>query len=345
MVGDIDQSIYSFRGAVPEYLITYQEYFDIFRIETNYRSDAAIVNAANSLISHNANRIEKTMKPVRGNEKPVVVINNTDSEALTKFISRANLGDMAVLARNHFLLKKLSKLMDEKNIKHTYVGDKGKLVESESFRRFHAFLKLIVNPMDNFSFLLVRDMVGISRQEYAAIRYQSVQQSKSHFQVWIENGPGGWGDWFRDPDHTELTNVVDYLADRLPMGTALINDFIYDNTDMATTAESYLTWLATYDTTDEIEDAAGIQLMTIHAAKGLEFPTVVIAGCNDEILPSKQSINDIDKIDDERRLMYVAITRAVDQLILTVRPEISEFNGKERINPASRFLGEAQVGG
>jgi DNA helicase-2/ATP-dependent DNA helicase PcrA len=106
---------------------------------------------------------------------------------------------------------------------------------------------------------------------------------------------------------------------------------------------SYLDWLATFDVQDEIkgEEAEGITLATIHAAKGLEWPVVIVAGCNEGILPSRP--NDPDEIEGERRLFYVAMTRAMDQLILTVRPSEST-DAAERVHksPESRFIGELQ---
>jgi DNA helicase-2/ATP-dependent DNA helicase PcrA len=80
--------------------------------------------------------------------------------------------------------------------------------------------------------------------------------------------------------------------------------------------------------------------MTIHSSKGLEFPVVIVAGMNEGILPSKQAISSGD-IEAERRLAYVAMTRARDQLILTVRPETTEANGRTYNSPISRFIGEA----
>jgi DNA helicase-2/ATP-dependent DNA helicase PcrA len=111
-----------------------------------------------------------------------------------------------------------------------------------------------------------------------------------------------------------------------------------DNYDK--TIDDYLNWLATFDLQDEIkDDPEKLQLMTIHAAKGLEWPTVIIAGLNEGIFPSKQSIKK-NELEDERRLAYVAFTRAEDQLILTTRP----FEKDKELfikNPASRFIKES----
>jgi DNA helicase-2/ATP-dependent DNA helicase PcrA len=106
----------------------------------------------------------------------------------------------------------------------------------------------------------------------------------------------------------------------------------------------YLDWVTTFDLQEEVQDPErdGIQLMTIHAAKGLEFPVVVIVGMNEGILPSKQSITAGD-IEEERRLAYVAMTRAQDHLFLFVRPEKTEAKGKVYNNPSSRFLREMNL--
>jgi len=110
------------------------------------------------------------------------------------------------------------------------------------------------------------------------------------------------------------------------------------------TIKEYLDWLAIYDFQDEIEEETEkVQLMTIHAAKGLEFPAVIIAGCNEGILPSKQALGSGD-IEEERRLMYVALTRAKDIAIIAVRPEEkTRENGHVDENPRTRFIAEMNL--
>jgi DNA helicase II / ATP-dependent DNA helicase PcrA len=106
------------------------------------------------------------------------------------------------------------------------------------------------------------------------------------------------------------------------------------------TLKGCMEYIATYNVQGDVKaDAAGVQLMTIHASKGFEFPTVMLVGMNEGLLPSKQSLP--DRVEEERRLAYVAFTRARDCLILTVRPTISEDKkGKIYENPESRFLKE-----
>ena len=352
-VADVQQSIYSFRGAVPEYLIQHQDEFIIYHLEINYRSDSYIVEAANNLISHNEERIAKSMKPFKKFRHPVKVVHNIDSGALVslirKILKTANTKNIAVLARNHYLLRKTSELLKEAEISHTYIGEKTKLTNTENFRKFHAFLKLIVNPFDQFSFLLVREIIGISTQEYADIRLQAVKEGKSHFQVWHEHYTATPFECAESHGKNSLADISDatdiIFKTKHDTWKSDTSDFIYqwilDNP--TGTIEDYLSWLAVYDIQDEIkENPKGVQIMTCHAAKGLEFKTVIIAGMNEGILPSKRD-QSIEAIESERRLFYVAVTRAEDQLIITSRPTESEFHGKTITEPVSRFLGELET--
>jgi superfamily I DNA/RNA helicase len=288
----------------------------------------------------------------------VSTIRNMDSVGITNLIGSMvkdgiSAGDIAVLGRNHFLLEKLSEAMTEAKIPHTYIGRKTALSNSEEFRRVHAFLKLMVNPYDNFSMLLIRELLGLSIAEFANIRVHASQNGMSHYQAWFDT-------------HVELTpfgdiliahkqyNLLSLLAEmgelQWPFETKAIFSFVreweeknpWQRDDCCIgTLQSYLKWLATYDIQEEVnEDNTGINLMTVHAAKGLEWPVVIIAGCNEGVLPSKQAIKDND-IEGERRLAYVAWTRAEKQLLLTVRPEKKEYQGKLFESPASRFIEES----
>lgn len=352
IVGDIDQSIYEWRGAVPQNLRKHAHEFDIYRIERNYRSDAHVVIAANRLIKNNQDRLEKTMIPFEDPQTHILYLNDMDSKCIVGLITalknKSPNGHRAVLARNHVLLKKLSNLLKEAGIEHNYIGKKTALTNSEDFRRFHAFLKLIVNPYDNFAFLLIKDILGVSHETYHRIRLEAAEKGWSHFETWVTTGKmigDDWQDFFKDADDYMFIAQLNYLNE-------LLNDkFKYDETmnfacdwhfrNPVSFVGDYLDWLSTYDIQDEMtEEKEILQLMTIHAAKGLEWPTVVIAGANEGLIPSKQAIAK-DDIEAERRLMYVAVTRAEDQLIITIRPEAkASESGKVYINPISRFVEE-----
>jgi superfamily I DNA/RNA helicase len=350
LVGDIDQSIYEWRGAAPQYLVQNQDSYDIYRLETNYRSVQSIVTASNRLIEHNAERIRKTMVPIRpkdeeGIDGGVVILDQTKSEDIACIVRpfpHEDLQSVAVLARKHSLLGKIDRLMTDAEIPHTYVGKTTALTNSEPFRRFHAFLKLIVNPLDDFSFLLIRDIIGVSQNDYGQIRLRAANDSKSHFQVWCEtpssnNEPCPWI-FVNDVSVLFAAKTVDaQFPDLSPESMAFIA--AWDNGRNEETVD-YLDWLAVYDIHDEItNETEGVTLCTIHAAKGLEWPIVIIAGCNEGIIPARPQ--DDDSIEGERRLMYVAMTRAKDVLMLTVRPtESTDDRGRVHASPVSRFIKE-----
>lgn len=353
VVGDVSQSIYEFRGAIPKYLVDHSGEFDIYNLESNYRSLSDIVKASNRLIENNTMRLPLTMRATRTDPDSVVdnvtVMRDMDSK---KIVSEAGLfsAPLAILARKHSLLGKIDRLMEEAGIPHTYIGKTTALTNSEPFRRFHAFLKLAVNPFDNMSFLLIRDIIGLSREEYGRIRLSAAQTGRSHFQVLIERYALVS---IEDLNITHLENTPlitggslsqcaewlnEHHPDLSPESMVFIQKYVTDHLD---DIASYLDWLATFDVQDEIkgEETEGITLATIHAAKGLEWPVVIVAGCNEGIIPGRP--NDPDEIEGERRLMYVAMTRAMGQLVLTIRPtESTDASGKVHTSPESRFIME-----
>ena len=351
-VADPDQAIFSWRGADVDYLVRNQGFFTTYRLKINYRSDAHIVEAANNLIKNNKIRVEKTMEPFKEAKVPIKIKNNMTSAGIVgmymSMLEQTPDLKAAVLGRNHFLLQKLSRLMDEANIPNTYIGKETALTNSEEFRRFHAFLKLVVNNFDNFSFLLVREVLGISTQEYATVRLYAAQEGKSHFQIWREKFTATPFECAESHGKNSLmdiaveTDILFKIKDETWQDSVLnfVGEWIEVNP--TGTIEEYLSWLATWDIQEEVKESTkGVQLHTIHSCKGLEFETVIIAGMNEGILPSKRD-QSTEAIESERRLFFVAITRAEDKLIITTRPETSEFHGKVRSEPVSRFVGEME---
>jgi DNA helicase-2/ATP-dependent DNA helicase PcrA len=369
-VGDIRQSIYSFRGAVPEYLLQHQRDFTIFELQSNYRSVPPIVESANRLMEHGKEFLGGGMLATREDgsfyllgSSHLIIQRDADSAAMAAIIERHRedpyLSKFAVLARNHTLLRKLSAELDARQVPSTYIGRKSSLTNMEEFRRFHAFLKLFVNPYDNFSFLLIKDLIGLSPSRYSDVRVNAAMDGTNHFQTWFkkEKDDHAWGHIFREGHAWTLYDLAgniesmfgpsmsDWIGDtdyRPPFDFEPALNFVWSwcHANPLGTIRQYLDWLAVWDIQDEISQTEGITLCTIHAAKGLEWPVVIVAGCNEGILPSKQAIS-AGEIEEERRLFYVAITRARDQLILTVRPEVTETeDGRRFENPASRFISD-----
>jgi len=356
-VGDQDQCIYEFRGAIPETMNVLPDHgFKIYKLEANYRSGYGVIDACNQLIQHNTDRIPKTMHPSDKKVGEVLVPRGLDSDRLASRLYGLEecWSNMAVLSRNHALLQKLSQELKARNIPHQYLGRKSKLKETELFRRYHAFLKLLVNPYDNFSFLLIKDLIGVSDEDYQAIRTQAAEHGQSHFQVWMDGAENEFTDFFSDNEVLPIklmqtkyifTGAYPFPTKNLDWTSEEVDEVFrftmsYPSTYPDTTIEQYLHWLATYDVQDEIEENAGITLSTIHAAKGLEWPIVYVYGMNEGLLPSKQAKTPED-VEAERRLAFVAMSRAENELRLIVRPIESEGkDGRVYQNPESRFLKE-----
>lgn len=359
-VGDLSQSIYSFRGAVPNHL---QSLIDagrltVYELRNNYRSSPEIVQAANSLIRHNkSHRSIEMQAALSDSPNAIIRERNMDSAALADELSKDCWNDdrpgMAVLCRNNRMLDKLSEKLTARGIEHLRIGRRTNSLHSPLFVKANAMLKCIVNPHDEIAFLLAHKGLGVSAQEYAEARMRGAAEGKSGFMAYREGLDIDScsaiptddatvaqaciffleGRYRFDPEDGDATEYTDWLA-------AYVKEHPLD------TIADYLNWIALADVQDELparDSRPGLVLMTCHAAKGLEFPRVVIAGCNEGVLPGKQSLTaekkgDTAAIEDERRLMYVAVTRARDTLILAVRPE-KEDGGEA----PSRFLSEMSL--
>lgn len=352
-VGDLSQSIYGFRGAVPAYL---QNLIDlggltVYELRSNYRSTSAIVSAANSLIRHNTSHRVIEMRAMReAGPSALARLMEADSATLADYIARRDWHyPPVVLCRNNRMLDKLSEELTARDMPHKRIGKRTTTLHSPLFVKANAVLKCIVNPFDETAFLLAHTGLGLDAGAYATIRVTAADKGKSCFEVYregmtvdiLEAMPTESStakeahDWFSSGGYQfdpldgygpEYCQWLELYAAQYP--TATITD--------------YLDWLALVDVQDEMpakDEEPGILLMTCHASKGLEFPCVIVAGCNEGIMPSKQAVKAGDAgIEDERRLMYVAVTRAMNQLILAVRPD-KEGSGES----PSRFLAEIGI--
>ncbi|WP_297827795.1 ATP-dependent helicase, partial [uncultured Desulfovibrio sp.] len=243
---------------------------------------------------------------------------------------------------------KLSEELTARDVPHKRIGKRTSALHSPLFVKAHAALKCLVNPHDETAFLLAHEGLGVDAAEYAQLRVTAAEQGKSGFEVFRENLPVERLETMPSEDDA-TANALQWFASGgylFEPGDGERQDFLgwlntYASEHPLDTIADYLDWLALVDVQDEMPaggEEPGILLMTCHASKGLEFPCVIIAGCNEGVLPGRQAVTtekkgDAAAIEDERRLMYVAVTRARDTLILAVRPE------REDERP-SRFLAE-----
>lgn len=351
-VGDISQAIYCWRGAVPEYL---QSMIDtgglsIYTLRNNYRSATAIVKAANSLIANNHSHTVLEMQPmVEGSPLSCRWLAGRDSAGLADFIvSHGFKYPPTILCRNNRMLDKLSMELEVRGVEHKRIGKRTGLLHSPLFAKFHAALKSICNHFDNTSFMLARKGFGLTvESDYRYIRLAAAQSGQSHMDTFIlRQTPETLAAMPKEDTHmdtvAEWLKRGGYVTDMADGDWSTIYIWLCDWAIKHPSAavEEYLDWLALVDVADEMPaktEEPTMLLMTCHAAKGLEFPVVIVFGANEGIMPSKQAIRGGSlAIEDERRLMYVAATRAQKSLVLAVRPQPEDSQDEG----PSRFLAE-----
>lgn len=356
LVGDVDQSIYGFRHAAPSMMVDMDAEHGSLHIISNFRSRPGIVEAANSLIRKNQMRIPHTMSPERDptDAQDVWVARGCDTDRVASTIlpgvlRRFSHGDVAILARTHVFLKAMAKKLDEYAIPYSYAGRRESFTRTIAFARFNALLRLKVNRYDNYSFCLASGFFGVDSRQLGNIRSAAIKHRLSLYDAWLMDEPGPPDEYFGK----EVYSPGDILAALLDNGQLLPDDgrqilsILKMSEDAGAQPEilSYLDWVAHIHLDDFRADEPKdrVTLMTIHGAKGLEWPAVILLAANEGVLPSKQSLDNDDAVEEERRLAYVACTRARETLYVTARPDISEKDGRVYETPVSRFIDEMGV--
>ncbi|RQW61775.1 DNA helicase Rep [Vibrio viridaestus] len=395
VVGDDDQSIYSWRGANPQNLVLLGKDFPnlrVIKLEQNYRSTSRILRAANILIANNSHVYEKSLysELPEGEKLKVVLANNEDNEAervageiiAHKFLNRTDYKDYAVLYRGNHQSRLIEKLLTQNRIPYKLTGGTSFFARAE-IKDIMAYLRVLVNPDDDNAFLRIvntpRREIGPATLEklgnYANMRGKSLFESS--FELGLEQHLSGRGldnlrrftQWIVSiADNAERGDTVD--AVRSLVRDIHYEDWLYETSSSPKAAEMRMknvsdlySWIVAdlegdnYDQEEktlkevvqrltlrdmmergEDEETDAVQLMTLHASKGLEFPYVYLVGAEEGILPHQTSIDE-DNIEEERRLMYVGITRAQRELTFTMCKERRQYG--ELLKPTqSRFLDE-----
>ncbi|WP_022943140.1 DNA helicase Rep [Psychromonas hadalis] len=393
VVGDDDQSIYSWRGARPENLTLLQRDFPqlkVIKLEQNYRSSQRILKAANVLIANNDHEFEKRLFSELAYGEPIKVLTakNEKHEAERvvmeisghKFMNGCAFKDYAVLYRGNHQSRLLEKVMMENRIPYKISGGTSFFARAE-VKDIMAYLKLLVNQNDENAFIRVvnkppRGIGAVSREKlgnYANLRH--ISMFTASFELGLEqtlNGKGllslqAFTRWLVElNDRLKREEQIDVVRDLIrDIG---YEDWLYENSPSPKAAEmqmknvsmlfKWVTEMLKGDSLDEPmtleevvarltlrdmlsrneedEELDQVQLMTLHASKGLEFPYVYLVGMEEGILPHQVSIDE-DNVDEERRLAYVGITRAQKELTFILAKERNQYG--ETINPTpSRFL-------
>ncbi|MBL4243647.1 DNA helicase Rep [Vibrio fluvialis] len=396
VVGDDDQSIYSWRGAKPQNLVLLGQDFPnlrLIKLEQNYRSTSRILRAANILIANNPHVYDKSLfsEIPDGEKLKVILANNEDHEAekvtaeiiAHKFLNRTEYRDYAILYRGNHQSRLIEKSLMQNRVPYKLSGGTSFFARAET-KDIMAYLRVLVNPDDDNAFLRIvntpRREIGPATLEklgsYANMRGKSLFECS--FELGLEQHLSGRGlenlrrftQWLvAIADNAERGNTVD--AVRSLVRDINYEDWLYETSSSAKAAEMRMknvsdlySWIVSdlegdnYDQEEktlkevvqrltlrdmmergeEDDDSDAVQLMTLHASKGLEFPYVYLIGAEEGILPHQTSIDE-DNVEEERRLMYVGITRAQRELTFIMCKERRQFG--ELLKPTqSRFLDE-----
>ncbi|EII7298148.1 DNA helicase Rep [Vibrio cholerae] len=396
VVGDDDQSIYSWRGAKPQNLVLLGEDFPslkLIKLEQNYRSTSRILRAANILIANNPHVYQKALfsELAEGEKLKVILANNEDHEAervtaeiiAHKFLNRTEYRDYAILYRGNHQSRLIEKSLTQNRVPYKLSGGTSFFARAE-IKDIMAYLRVLVNPDDDNAFLRIvntpKREIGPATLEklgsYANMRGKSLFAVS--FELGLEQHLGGRGldnlrrftEWLvAIADNAERGNTVE--AVRALVRDIRYEDWLYETSASPKAAEMRMknvsdlySWIVAdlegdnpdqqektlkevvqrltlrdmMERGEENDDSDAVQLMTLHASKGLEFPYVYLIGAEEGILPHQTSIDE-ENVEEERRLMYVGITRAQRELTFMVCKERRQFG--ELIKPTqSRFLDE-----
>ncbi|TCV93745.1 DNA helicase Rep [Biostraticola tofi] len=392
VVGDDDQSIYSWRGARPQNLELLQQDFpalQVIKLEQNYRSTERILKAANILIANNPHLFEKRLFSQLGYGQALKVItaNNEDHEAervvgeliAHHYINKTPYRDYAILYRGNHQSRLFEKMLMQNRIPYRISGGTSFFSRPE-IKDLLAYLRVLTNPDDDSAFLRV---VNTPRREIGPATLSKLgewaaQRNKSLFAASFDLGLSqtltGRGleslqtftHWMagvaRRADSEPVAAVRDlvqgmeyesWLHETSPSPKAAemrmknVNQLFAWMTDMLEGSElndpmtldqvvTRFTLRDMMERGESDEELDQVQLMTLHASKGLEFPCVFLVGMEEGILPHQSSIDE-NNIDEERRLAYVGITRAQRELTFTLCRERRQYGETIRPEP-SRFL-------
>ena len=398
VVGDDDQSIYSWRGADYQNIINFEHDFKVteIRLEQNYRSTETILEAANGVISHNTNRKDKKLWSGNGGGKPIEIFMPLDEVDEADFIAQSILGismeegrkydEFGVLMRANTQGRVLEEAFLEHNIPYTMSGGTS-FFERKEIKDVISYLRLIANHDDDINLLRIINTPrrGIGR---AAIQLMNDEALLNGCTMWnamdaLINRPGSPANDSLKEDLQEFMKLIEDQRQKLLSGRGLsakvrqmVEDINYRDhliteysknekavrfklMNIESLLNSMDAWekdpdnenpslfnylnritLLSRDDQDEEGGKGKVNLMTIHASKGLEFPVVFIAGAEEGLIPHARSVEENGgDVEEERRLFYVAITRARDKLFISSCQKRKKMNMINECTP-SRFLDE-----
>lgn len=398
VVGDPDQSIYSFRGADVRNILDFQKDFEdaaVYRLELNYRSVGSVIKLANALIEFNEGRLEKDLKPVKGDGEAVRIYRAADHRAEADFVARqieriiaergAGYNEFAVLYRTNSQSRTMEESLRRAGIPAKIVGGVG-FYSRREVKDILSYAKAVLNPADDVAWrrVLNRPKRGIGKTSednlvaWAATKSVRFVDALRNAEEVLRGTPAvkriadfvalmddlteaaeslpapqfvkavldqsGYMQMLKDEASFEAQGRIENLDELLNAvsewqedGGGSIEDFLDEAALMASVDDR-----AVQAVNDDVPEEA-VTLMTLHNAKGLEFPVVFLVGMEENLIPHRSSTSSLQEIEEERRLLYVGITRAQEELYLVHCDARMSF-GRTEIARPSRFLEDVPKG-
>ena len=375
-VGDIDQAIYGFRGANYKNILYFEKDYvntKVINLEENYRSTTNILNAANSVIKNNKNRKEKNLYSNLGEGEKIKYFRASTGIGEVSFVidkikelikKGVSLNDMVILYRTNAQSRIFEDGLLKSNIPYKIIGGLNFYSRLE-IKNLLAYLRLIHNEMDDVSLERIINVPkrGIGNKTITGIMenaklngcsmYQAINSGKELiFKLIIE-------DLKQKKDTMPLTEFIDLVLDKTGMKDEYIKENsleadvrlenleefksvakAFEEENGVISLEDFLLNVSLISDNTEVKEVNdAINLMTIHAVKGLEFDYVFLVGMEERLFPHVNCLDSNEEIEEERRLCYVAITRAKKELYITNARRRLMY-GAEQINPSSRFIAE-----
>ena len=393
VVGDDDQSIYSWRGARPQNMVRLRDDFpalQVIKLEQNYRSSQRILHCANILIDNNDHVFDKKLfsNLGKGEKLQIIEAKNEEHEAervvgeliAHRFIAKTHYRDYAILYRGNHQSRLLEKILMQNRIPYKISGGTSFFSRAE-IKDMMAYLRLVVNQDDDAAFLRIvntpKREIGTATLEklgsLAQEKHVSLFEAIFDFELIQRVTPKAYdalqkfARWIVELND-EIQRSEPERAVRSMLASLHYEEYLYEYATSPKAAEmqsknvaTLFDWVADMLKGDEFnepmnlnqivtrltlrdmlergeeeDDSDQVQLMTLHASKGLEFPHVFLIGMEEGILPHQTSIDE-DNVEEERRLAYVGITRAQQNLWFSLCKERRQFGELIRPEP-SRFL-------
>ena len=380
VVGDSDQSIYSFRGANYKNILNFTKDFPnakVIKLEQNYRSTNNILSIANNVIKNNIERSHKDLWSSLGDGEKVKFnqLNTEEDEVnyviseIKKISNQYDYDDIAIIYRTNAQSRLFEQLFINNVIPFKLVGSFG-FFNKKEIKDLIAYLKLIDNPKDDISFLRIVNYPtrGIGNKTVENLQrkanlsnlslYESIEEDDKKlilFKNLIEEIKDNY-------ENISLKTLVERICEKTNLLETIKKDNDLESSIREENIKEFITYVDNYEkennsslreflenlilfsdreNNNENEEKK-VNLMTVHAVKGLEFKVVFVVGLEESLFPYQLSLENVQDIEEERRLYYVAVTRAKEKLYLLSAKRRYAF-AKISYNPVSRFVYESNI--